>query len=320
MAWNVRGINIQQKQTSVKQLIDYQKIGLVGLLETRVKAQNLGALYVRMFEGWCFTSNNAWHKGGRIIVCWKLDSFVVNILQCTSQMIHLFVESIEKKASFFVTFVYGFNSEEGRRTLWQDIKELAIKEAWLVLGDFNEILNKEERIGLRARYKEAKEFHECVEICKLEDVKYTRNFFTWSNNQHGEDRIYSKIDRVLANQPWMELFPAAEVKGTKMYQMVVKLRSPKQGLSALNRRHFNDVPANAISAKEALDVCQDSLRDDPLNVELQKREKAARDCYAQAQETYHSFLQQKSNLNWLKEGDINSGFFHAYFRARRTQN
>ncbi|XP_062080589.1 uncharacterized protein LOC133785357 [Humulus lupulus] len=210
LSWNVRGINNQQKQRLVKQFIASQRVGLVGLLETRVKAQKLGALYLNLFVGWCFTSNNAWHSGGRIVVSWNPLSFHINIIKCTSQMIHLGVTTVDHKNFFFVTYVYAFNDEEGRRWLWKDLQDLNIKGPWIVMGDFNDILAKEERICNRVRYKTSTDFMDCVANCKLEDVKYSGNFYTWCNKQHGEDRIYSKIDRVLANQAWQSLFPEAE--------------------------------------------------------------------------------------------------------------
>uniref|UniRef100_A0A803P1H3 DUF4283 domain-containing protein n=1 Tax=Cannabis sativa TaxID=3483 RepID=A0A803P1H3_CANSA len=199
----------KNREKLIKQLISSQKVGLVGLLETRVKARNLGALYLRMFSGWCFTSNNAWHKGGRIIVSWNPNSFDVNIIKCTSQLIHLFVETVDKK--FFLTFVYGFNDEIGRRSLWADLRDIASKEAWVVLGDFNDILNKEERICTKVKHKNSSEFRDCVDDCNLEDVKFVGSFFTWCNKQLGDERTYSKIDRVLANPSWLDDHPNAEV-------------------------------------------------------------------------------------------------------------
>ena len=67
-AWNVRGINKARKQIEVAQFLSYHNVSLIGLLETKVKCKGLGSLYLRIFPNWCFTTNLAWHEGGRIIV------------------------------------------------------------------------------------------------------------------------------------------------------------------------------------------------------------------------------------------------------------
>ncbi|XP_060968460.1 uncharacterized protein LOC133036011 [Cannabis sativa] len=210
ICWNVRGINNQQKQHMVKQFIANQKAGLVGLLGTRVKAPKLGALYLNMFSGWCFTSNLAWHKGGRIILAWNPNQFTVNIISCSSQFIHTRVTTFDGKYSFFATFVYGYNEEQGRQQLWKGMQDFSSTDPWIVLGDFNDILNKDERIGERVRHSSSTAFTNCVSYCQLEDIRYSGSFFTWNNKQRAEDRIYSKIDRVLANEVWIELFLTAE--------------------------------------------------------------------------------------------------------------
>ncbi|XP_062074858.1 uncharacterized protein LOC133778853 [Humulus lupulus] len=302
ISWNVQGINNQQKQRLVKQFIASQRVGLVGLLETRVKAQKLGALYLNLFAGWCFTSNNAWHPGGRIV---------------------------------------------GRRWLWKDLQDLNIKGPWIVMGDFNDILAKEERIGNRVRYNTSTDFIDCVANCKLEDVKYSGNFYNWCNKQHGEDRIYSKIDRVLANQAWLSLFPEAEAvfvneglfdhtpavftvyanvpcgrkpfkyfnmwsthpdyckkveeiwqqhfTGTKMYRLITKLKALKSVFKEINTQGYSDIISAEIHARDHLADCQDRLKCDPLN-------------------------SQKSKLNWARNGDENSTLFHLIIRERRRQN
>ena len=78
-------------------------------------------------------------------------------------------------------------------------------------GDFNEILNTEERIGLTAHGTGNEEFRSCVQACGLEDVPFNGIFFTWNNKQQGASRICSKIDCVLSNDSWQELFGEAEV-------------------------------------------------------------------------------------------------------------
>ena len=89
ICWNVRGLNLRSKQTAVRTVIERNKAGLVGLLETRVKMNNVGTVYLNIFRGWCFTCNNAWHKGGRIMVAWNPRIYHIDILFCNSQIIHM---------------------------------------------------------------------------------------------------------------------------------------------------------------------------------------------------------------------------------------
>ncbi|XP_060974179.1 uncharacterized protein LOC133039330 [Cannabis sativa] len=231
-----------------------------------------------------------------------------------------------KKTNFFVAFVYGFNDEVGRRDLWGD-----------------------ERIGSNVRCKNSSEFWDYVNECHLKDVKYPGNFYTWCNKQIGDERIYSKIDRVLANPTWLNLHHTAEVifqneglfdhslavltiftsppggkkpfrysrmwsshpvyrrlvqsrwqeidNGTKMYQVVSKLKGLKPLLKQLNKQFFFfDLPAANAKAKEDLDACQSKLHQNPLNNELQSIKVAARKEYATIQAAYISFLQQKAKL------------------------
>uniref|UniRef100_A0A803NRP7 Endonuclease/exonuclease/phosphatase domain-containing protein n=1 Tax=Cannabis sativa TaxID=3483 RepID=A0A803NRP7_CANSA len=197
--------------------------------------------------------------------------------------------SVVAVASFHVTFTYAFNDGEGRKKLWQDLQELATVKTWIVIGDFNDILAKEERIG----------------------KPVSASYFTWTNKQHGEDRIYYKIDRALANQVWLGDHPTTEVvfmnesvfdhtpsvlnfhnkivsgrksfkyfkmwenhlnyadivqqtwqqhfNVTKMFCIVSKLKSMKTSLKVLNTQHFTDIQAKEAQARVQLDDCQNLL-------------------------------------------------------------
>lgn len=110
-------INIPKKQLDVRNFIQQHTVRLVGLLETKVKASNLGILYQRVFGGWCFSSNAAFHDEGRVFIAWKPGVFSVNILQCSSQVVHYHVSPIIGLPTFYCSFVYGFNDHTERSEL-----------------------------------------------------------------------------------------------------------------------------------------------------------------------------------------------------------
>lgn len=52
---------------------------------------------------------------------------------------------------------------------------------WMVAGDFNYVLNSDERIGSLVSNRETDDFRKCIFECGLCDLKGVGQFFTWSN-------------------------------------------------------------------------------------------------------------------------------------------
>lgn len=50
LTWNVKGLNILNKQNVVRSLIHNHYVGLVSILETRVKINNMGNLYLNYVQ------------------------------------------------------------------------------------------------------------------------------------------------------------------------------------------------------------------------------------------------------------------------------
>lgn len=59
------------------------------------------------------------------------------------QHIHCIVEHRPTRKSFALTVVYGSNEVDERKNLWKDLYDISgsITGAWVVLGDFNDVLN-----------------------------------------------------------------------------------------------------------------------------------------------------------------------------------
>ncbi|XP_021863898.1 uncharacterized protein [Spinacia oleracea] len=209
MSW---GVNRGTKQKDVKAFLNSNKCSLVCLLETKVKAKNLGALYLNLLAGWAFTSNSMCHPVGRIILSWNPSEFQVNPYFCSSQLIHCDINT-KNGTTFAYSFIYAHNSQHERVSLWKDLCTLAgnINGAWIMMGDFNCVLNTDERVGSAVRLNEIQDFQNCVNCCGTEDAKLNGNFFTWNNKQQGSRRVFSKLDRVMINHDWCTQFPNTEV-------------------------------------------------------------------------------------------------------------
>ncbi|XP_057247405.1 uncharacterized protein LOC130589827 [Beta vulgaris subsp. vulgaris] len=126
----------------------------------------------------------------------------------TSQLVHCRILNRQGSKEFYCTFVYAFNDGNGRREAWKDLEDLAkdITGPWLLTGDFNCVMNVNERIGSVVRHQEIADLCSCMNVCGMQDMVSTGCLFTWNNKQQGESRVYSKLDRVMINQEWINQF------------------------------------------------------------------------------------------------------------------
>ncbi|KAK9689228.1 hypothetical protein RND81_09G044700 [Saponaria officinalis] len=83
---------------------------------------------------------------------------------------------------------------------------------WLVIGDFNVVRRVEDKIGKHPpTVWEMMDFNGCIGHCGLSELPSYRGPFTWTNNQDGVDRGWSKLDWALVNSTWLLLFPNSKV-------------------------------------------------------------------------------------------------------------
>lgn len=57
LSWNVRGLNGLNKHEVVRLLCINKDVGLVGLLETKLKNNKMGSVIEGMFQGWSYLTN-----------------------------------------------------------------------------------------------------------------------------------------------------------------------------------------------------------------------------------------------------------------------
>ncbi|XP_074267042.1 uncharacterized protein LOC141590344 [Silene latifolia] len=132
-----------------------------------------------------------------------------SILQYDVQFIHTKVQSRITQKSFYLTMIYAFNEGNDRVHLWTKLEEFAQQchGPWALAGDFNTVLCPDERLGGNTKEADMDDFIRCMEICGMTDIAATGALYTWNNKQEANTRIYSRLDRFLINQEWMNWFP-----------------------------------------------------------------------------------------------------------------
>ena len=200
--WNIRGFNTPLKQNGILKHIRQHKIAVMGVLETKLSKHRLESIARKKFRGWTIADNFQHHPNGRIMIIWKESMVKLEIIETTDQVIHCLITCKSSSVSFFISFVYAFNSIVGRRPLWDNLRRFSssIEAPWILLGDFNNVLNCDEKTnGLPVTMYEMKDFKECCYDIGLSDLRSSGTFFTWSNNS-----VWCKLDRAMVNDRWTQ--------------------------------------------------------------------------------------------------------------------
>lgn len=83
-----------------------------------------------------------------------------------------------------------------------------VKEDWIIGGDFNEVMDENEKSRSRRKSKEVMdEFREVVNGLALVDIKPNKRWFTWSNNRRGGSLVKERLDRYLVSTSWIGKVP-----------------------------------------------------------------------------------------------------------------
>lgn len=93
------------------------------------------------------------------------------------------------------------------------IKGARIKEPWLCIGDFNDILvSHEKEWGKHKIFGKMQHFQNMVNQCGFIDLGFNGPKFTWSNKRDTQVHVWERLDRAFANAKWIRLYENYKVQ------------------------------------------------------------------------------------------------------------
>ncbi|XP_070057236.1 uncharacterized protein [Nicotiana tomentosiformis] len=210
----------------------------------------------------------------------------------------LFHRSLGKQ--LFITLVYAKCDAVERIELWNSMYHLAsdMESPWLVGG-----------------------------ICTLYDLGFKGSLYTWWNGRSDIDCICKRLDRFLANQQFQDLFPALEVEHLIKYgsdhaplllSYNVNTVQVRKSFKFLNFWTKHDSLLKIAALEDVIKVHEIEFE---LHLTTQNRAKLHK-VEADLTRYYHleeEFWRQKVGMQWFKDGDRNTKFFHAHLKGKRKR-
>ncbi|GJW63854.1 hypothetical protein Tco_0115738 [Tanacetum coccineum] len=124
---------------------------------------------------------------------------------------------------------------------------------------------------------------------------------------------HAKFKEVVSNG-W-----AVNVSGFYMFKVVKRLKGLKNQFRKLLYSHGN-IHENVRRLRSVVDKAQLDLDSDPFNASLRDHEARCVSEFNDAIILQERFLKQRSKIQWLKEGDLNTAYFHKAVKARVSRS
>ncbi|GMJ02632.1 hypothetical protein HRI_003932400 [Hibiscus trionum] len=365
ICWNVRGLGMPRTVFRLQHMLRDINSSVVFLIETKLRSAQMAQIRRR-----CGFINgidvDAVGRSGGLSIGWR-NNCDVSLRSYSQRHIDVLINDDADGKQWRCTGFYGAPEEQQRAAAWNLLRQIndMPETPWLIIGDFNEIafLN-EKQGGLTRSDRHMREFRRVLSDCEVEDIGYKGRWYTWEKGRFESNNIRERLDRGVANSPWLNLFPryvlnhlshsfsdhcplllntqdgvnpnktwhfrfeaswlledSCEPEVQKLWAASVgsipkKLRQVGVGLENWFRKLKMARKITVKGLKEQLtQLCEQNPTDDilaeitdvklNLNFEMEKEE---------------LYWEQRARVNWMRNGDKNTAFFHRFASQRQKKN
>ncbi|GKC30468.1 RNA-directed DNA polymerase, eukaryota, reverse transcriptase zinc-binding domain protein, partial [Tanacetum coccineum] len=324
----------RSKQNAVKDLIVDEKLSICAVLETRLKDAKVKRIGNRVFGRWkCYGNAMECNKGRKVLKC--------GIIHASDQAVLCLFDIQNSNQRLFCTFIHAEISGKLRRKLWADLsnyKSIVNDTPWVITGDLNVSLNLEDHFeGMSHLTKDMEEFRECINHVQMEDIcssglirdlmlpygisDHSPAILTCPQTLKAKKRSFRFANYVADKEEFQGLVkekwkPAAE--GFAMFKLVKMLKVMRSPLSKLNWKNSN-LFEKVKKLKLNLDEIQTKIDADPTNISLREQGVCLTKEYITTLEDEEKLLLQNFKVEWLKEGNRNSAYFHKALKSRSNR-
>ncbi|XP_016178092.1 uncharacterized protein LOC107620448 [Arachis ipaensis] len=191
---------------------------------------------------------------------------------------------LENPINYDFFLVYGAHSRDEKLVVWEELSYMAslCPGACCFLGDFNEIVQVEERRGSDSLPLSTQDFKNWINDMGLVDLPITDRKFTWFRGQS-----CSRIDRALVSLEWIEAFPETRLRGgprslSDHCPIIVEHKRLRDGPRPFRRRwhrdNFGDMDKKIMKFEEEIKKIDDMVSNGSYDGTLEARRKALVTC------------------------------------------
>ncbi|KAF2596526.1 hypothetical protein F2Q68_00009689 [Brassica cretica] len=166
------------------------------------------------------------------------------------------------------------------------------------------------------------DFNDILYQLGIFDVRYQGVFNTWTNKQPSQP-IAKKLDRQLVNQAWVSSFPNSSATFlandfSDHTPCTLDLATPLPVAETKPYKFFNYLtkhPKFLSTVEDAWIIAGSAVR--VLQTPTQEwfaKEKQIQEKIDFLRGIEEAYFRQKSRINWLKEGDLNTSYFHKIWK------
>ena len=179
LVWNCRGLGNPCTGNELAETVPAKDPSVVFLAETWVDKARLKDVKRKIqFENMFVSLRN--NRGGGLVLFWR-ESVDVSVEGFDKNHIDTIINKNKDNKWRFIGF-YGEPDTQKRVESWDLLKDLnqKFRLPWLCVGDFNELVRSEEKLGGNRRSNNQMQlFHDAIDACGCIDLGY------WVQNLHG---------------------------------------------------------------------------------------------------------------------------------------
>ncbi|XP_026458491.1 uncharacterized protein LOC113359006 [Papaver somniferum] len=164
-------------------------------------------------KNWHVNLGGASGTAGGLVMIWK-NNLDVEILDCSFNLINAKIQPTSCPPCLFTGYYGNSNNTQCKLNSWKVLEYTASKNSlpWLVIGDFNFILHDFEKYSTQPLDNaEANIFSNNIIDLDLNDLGSTGFLFTWTNKRSGSALTKQRLDRGLATESWILLYPNSTI-------------------------------------------------------------------------------------------------------------
>ncbi|XP_022752295.1 uncharacterized protein LOC111301045 [Durio zibethinus] len=327
LLWNCRGARHPNFVRTVRELAGMHGPDIMVITETRARGEDVRHIIDRLpFDSWKDTATIGYKRG--IWFLWKSDLVEVDDICATEQEIHATIKVKSNNFSWLISAIYASPCYKERLLLWENLKTVPSHHdlPWLVLGDFNEVLNIEDKKGGRpVSLVGSGAFKDCLNFCHLADLG-----FSGPSSDHCPIllSLKNKVPRVglkpfCLQKMWFDhpefLTLVRNSWSNGQESLAQSLLTLRKDMHEWNLNSFGNFFLKKKKILARWSGIEKALANSP-NQFLLNLQRTLLEEFNGILKAGEDIWILKSRVNWLIEGERNTRFFHVFTILRRRYN